>query len=245
MIGALLLVGLSALPRQSSSPEKPGAPGFSGTWERDPDRSDDAQEKMRAAFERMQEEMERRGRGGFPPPGGPPPGGSSRPEGRGGGPGQVPEELEVEHEDGELRLDDGERLQIFYLDGQKHRRAMPNGAKLETVATLQGQVVLIPFPFTDLTATKQRPAIILSSDSYNRTHPDLILAAITSQVPKHLNPDEFLLSGDDLKAAGLPKPSIIKLGKIVTIDKRLARKTLGKLSADTINRVMQIFQNQF
>ena len=140
MIAVLVLVGLSALPRQSETPK---SPGFSGTWERDPDRSDDAQEKMRAAFERMQEEMERRGRGGFPPPGGPPPGGSERSEGRGGGPGQVPEELEVEHQDGELRLDDGERLQIFYLDGQKHRRAMPNGAKLETVATLQGRVVLI------------------------------------------------------------------------------------------------------
>jgi hypothetical protein len=140
MIAAILLLGLSALPQQSSPPEKPGEPGFSGTWERDPDRSDDGQEKMRAAFERMQEEMDRRGRGG-PPPGGPPPGGPERREGR--GPGQVPEELEVEHEDGELRLDDGDRLQIFYLDGQKHRRAMPNGAKLETVATLQGRVVLI------------------------------------------------------------------------------------------------------
>ncbi len=143
MVGALLIFGLAALPRQSS-PETPSAPGFSGTWERDPDRSDDGQEKMRAAFERMQEELERRGRGG--PPGGPgagvpPPGGPERREGR--GPGQVPEELEVEHEEGELRLDDGDRLQIFYLDGQKHRRAMPNGAKLETVATLQGRVVLI------------------------------------------------------------------------------------------------------
>jgi len=55
----------------------------------------------------------------------------------------VPEELYVEHEDGELRLDDGERLQIFYLDGEKHRRAMPNGAKLETVATIAGRVVNI------------------------------------------------------------------------------------------------------
>jgi hypothetical protein len=141
MIAGLVLVGLSALARQSSAPEEPGASGFSGIWERDPDRSDDAQQKMRAAFERMQEEMERRSRG-LPPPG-PPPGGSPRPESRGGGPGQVPEELEVEHENGELRLDDGERLQIFYLDGQKHRRAMPNGAKLETVATIQGRVVLI------------------------------------------------------------------------------------------------------
>jgi hypothetical protein len=146
MITAILLAGLSTLAFQETSPETQNAPGFSGTWERDPDRSDDAQEKMRAAFERMQEEMERRGRGGMPPggppPGGPPPGG--RPQGgRGGGPGQVPEELYVEHEDGELRLDDGDRLQIFYLDGKKHRRAMPNGAKLETVATIAGRVVNI------------------------------------------------------------------------------------------------------
>jgi hypothetical protein len=144
MITAILLAGLSTFALQTPPPETPGAPGFSGTWERDPDRSDDAQEKMKAAFERMQQEMERRGRGG-PPPGGPPPGG--RPpagmEGRGGGPGQVPEELYVEHEKGELRLDDGDRLQIFYLDGEKHRRAMPNGAKLETVATIEGRVVNI------------------------------------------------------------------------------------------------------
>ena len=144
MITAVLLAGLSTFAVQTPSPETPGAPGFSGTWERDPDQSDDAQEKMKAAFERIQQEMERRGRGG-PPPGGPPPGGRppGGPEGRGGGPGQVPEELYVEHEDGELRLDDGDRLQIFYLDGEKHRRAMPNGAKLETVATIAGRVVNI------------------------------------------------------------------------------------------------------
>jgi hypothetical protein len=145
-IGALLLAGLSGLPQQPSTAETAAPPGFSGSWERDPDRSDDAQEKMRAAFQRMQDEMERRGGGGFPGPGGPPPGGPPPGGRRGGGAagaGRVPEELEVEHDKGELRLDDGERLQIFYLDGQKHRREMPNGAKLETVATLQGRTVLI------------------------------------------------------------------------------------------------------
>lgn len=142
MIAATLLIGLTALPQATSSEERPDAPGFSGTWERDPRQSDDAQAKMRAAFEKMQEEMERRS--GGPPPGGPPPGGGGpgRREGR-GAPGQVPEELFVEHEKGELRLDDGERLSIFYLDGQKHRRAMPSGAKLETVATLQVRTVVI------------------------------------------------------------------------------------------------------
>jgi hypothetical protein len=152
MITAILLVGLTAIAQQPTpSPEMPASTGFSGNWERDPGRSDDAQEKMKAAFQRMQEEMERRGRGGFPgggpPPGGPPaegpPPGGSPPGGRRATPGRVPEELEIEHEKGELRLDDGERLNIFYLDGKKHRREMPNGAKLETVATLQGGVVLI------------------------------------------------------------------------------------------------------
>jgi hypothetical protein len=143
MIAEILLGFVSILPQQSPAPDTQVAPGFSGTWERDPKRSDDAQAKMRAAFEKMQEEMERR-RGAFPgpPPGGPggppPPGG-----GRGPAPGQVPEELEIEHEKGELHVDDGERLSIFYLDGKKHRREMPNGAKLETVATLQGRVVLV------------------------------------------------------------------------------------------------------
>ncbi len=132
MIAAPLLVALTGFLSQA---------GFSGFWERDDDRSDDAQAKMRAAFERMQEEMDRRR--GVPGGGGPPPGGSAggRPEGR--GPGQVPEELEIEHEEGELRVDDGERLQIFYLDGQKHRREMGNGAKLETTATILGRVITI------------------------------------------------------------------------------------------------------
>ncbi len=95
---------------------------------------------MRAAFETMQQEMDKR-RGGVP-------GGEPAPSGPSGdrerqGPGQVPEELQIEHEDGELRVDDGERLQIFYLDGQKHRREMGNGAKLETVATLLGRIITI------------------------------------------------------------------------------------------------------
>ncbi len=128
-MAAPLLVVLTGLLVQS---------GFSGFWERDPEESDDAQAKMRAAFERMQEEMDRRRGvpGGAAPP---PPGGSGSRESRS----PVPEELEVEHEKGELRIDDGDRLQIFYLDGQKHRREMANGAKLETIATIQGRVIAI------------------------------------------------------------------------------------------------------
>ena len=109
----------------------------------------------------------------------------------------------------------------------------------------QGEVVLIPFPFTDLTTTKQRPALVLSSDSYNQSHPDVIAAAITSKIPGQLKADEFLISESDLNTAGLPKPSIIRLGKVVTIDQRLIRRKLGQLSPDAIRKIKEIFLNQF
>jgi hypothetical protein len=143
MTAALLFAALSALlgpPPETARQEPTG--GFSGLWERNPEKSDDAQAKMRAAFEKMQAEMERR-RGAFPGGGVPPGGGTSGGRSERRGPGQVPEELEIEHEEGELRVDDGERLQIFYLDGQKHQREMGNGAKLETVATILGRVITI------------------------------------------------------------------------------------------------------
>ena len=46
----------------------------------------------------------------------------------------------------------------------------------------QGDVLLVPYPFTDQSETKQRPAIVLSGAAYNQSHPDVILAPITSQI---------------------------------------------------------------
>ncbi len=101
----------------------------------------------------------------------------------------------------------------------------------------RGDVVLVSFPFTDLTTTKMRPALVVSNDRFNRKSPDIILAAVTSQVPKDIGLDEFFLSPADLKDAGLPKPSIVRLSKLVTIDQRLIRKKLGTLSNQTLTFV--------
>lgn len=122
--------------------------GFSGSWERDPERSDDADEKMRLAFEQMRAQREQGGRPGGPPPGGGIPGESGRRggrEGRGGGPMEIDsgDELVVEFDGAELRVDRGQRLQIYYLDGEKHKREMPNGTELETTAELRGNSVWI------------------------------------------------------------------------------------------------------
>src|SRR5205814_8368044 len=103
-----------------------------------------------------------------------------------------------------------------------------------TTSFSQGDVVLVPFPFTDLSAIKQRPALVLSPERINKVRTDLVVAAITSQIPDVIGEDEILLSDTDLRTAGLPKPSIIKLGKIFTIHQGLIRKKLGHVPDPTL-----------
>ena len=55
-----------------------------------------------------------------------------------------------------------------------------------------GDVVLVPFPFTDHSSTKQRPAIVFSSDCYNTERPDLIILAVTSRMRETLGYAEHL-----------------------------------------------------
>lgn len=91
-----------------------------------------------------------------------------------------------------------------------------------------GDVILVPFPFTDQSATKQRPAVVVSNPRYHTERPDLILMAVTSQVR---SPPAF---GEapvrDWQAAGLLKPSVVK-PVIATLEQPLVRKILGRLSA--------------
>ena len=55
-----------------------------------------------------------------------------------------------------------------------------------TTSYRRGDVVLVPFPFTDLSSAKQRPALVVSADAFNVTRDDVLAAAITSQVPSTL-----------------------------------------------------------
>jgi mRNA interferase MazF len=114
-----------------------------------------------------------------------------------------------------------------------------------TTSYKRGDVVLVPFPFTDLSATKQRPALVISSDVFNSTHDDVVVTAITSQVPATSAPDEFPLSKPDLISCGLPKPSIVKLSKIVTLHQQLIIKCIGALPQTTLEKVLSQIRQQF
>jgi mRNA interferase MazF len=89
-----------------------------------------------------------------------------------------------------------------------------------------GDVVLVPFPFTDQTAFKKRPAVVISSLEYNRVRPDLLMMPITSQLKVTANFGEVWIS--EWKMANLLKPSAVK-PHIATIEQTLVIKRMGHL----------------
>lgn len=108
---------------------------------------------------------------------------------------------------------------------------MPN-----TIGCEFGDVVLVPFPFSDQTSTKKRPAVVVSSDAYHRDRSDVILMAVTSQVRPPAGLGEIAVHR--WQEAGLLRPSVLK-PLIATIERRLVIRKLGKLGAqdrDALNR---------
>ena len=91
-----------------------------------------------------------------------------------------------------------------------------------------GDLVLVPFPFTDQSAIKRRPAVVVSSAAYHRTRPDLLIMAVTSQQPSTLSVGEVQVQ--DWQGAGLLKPSVLK-PVLTTIDPVLVLKKLGRLTS--------------
>jgi mRNA interferase MazF len=103
----------------------------------------------------------------------------------------------------------------------------------------QGEIVLVPVPFTDLKASKQRPALEVSADWYNRTKKDCVIVAITSTVHPSLERDELLIQGQEATKAGLLYESVIRAGSIFTIRQALVHKTLGRLPGRLFNAVVE------
>jgi mRNA interferase MazF len=90
-----------------------------------------------------------------------------------------------------------------------------------------GDIILVPFPFTDQSAVKRRPAVVISSTAYHRTRPDILIMAVTSQQPQTFSVGEVQVQ--DWRGAGLLKPSVLK-PVVTTIDPALIQKKLGQLT---------------
>jgi mRNA-degrading endonuclease toxin of MazEF toxin-antitoxin module len=100
----------------------------------------------------------------------------------------------------------------------------------------RGSVVLVPFPFTDLSGRKRRPALVVSPDGFHEE--DLILCAITSHVPEDLAGHEVLLEPTDMFDRQLPKRSVVKVGKLFTMHQRLIAVHFGTVKDEKVREVL-------
>lgn len=100
-----------------------------------------------------------------------------------------------------------------------------------------GSVVLVPFPFTDQSGTKKRPAVEVSSAGYNASRRDLVIMAITSQVRTLLGFGEAMVG--DWQEAGLVKTSVLK-PVLTTIEPGLVLRVMGHLSVADIKTLRQM-----
>lgn len=102
-----------------------------------------------------------------------------------------------------------------------------------------GDVVLVPFPFTDQTGIKKRPAVVVSSAAYHRARPDLILMPLTSQIRPSSGFGEHPIT--DWKEAGLLKPSTLK-PILFTVERSLVLRRLGQLGESDRSAFRQILR---
>ena len=106
---------------------------------------------------------------------------------------------------------------------------------------VKGDIVVVPFPFSDLSQAKRRPALVITGLDGD----DLILCQITSQAIK----DKYAIQirDDDFKAGSLKRPSNIRPNRIFTADSHLILYRVGNLKAEKtteiIEKIVEIIRN--
>ena len=109
----------------------------------------------------------------------------------------------------------------------------------------QGDIVLVPFPFTDLTTVKKRPALLVSANWYNKRYRDVVLVAVTSHVTLILDELDYKITESDFKTGKLYKDSIVKLGKIFTIENSLIIKKICDVRGRTMDKILDQMINVY
>ena len=95
---------------------------------------------------------------------------------------------------------------------------------------IRGDIVVIPFPFSDLTATKKRPALVLATLDFE----DVILCQITSKIK--LDSRSLEIRTMDFATGQLPSTSYIRCGKLFTANSSIIERIAGSLTHEALDR---------
>ena len=107
----------------------------------------------------------------------------------------------------------------------------------------QKEIVLLPFPFTDLEESKVRPAIVVSNDQFNKRSDDCIMVPLTTVIKD--SPYSIIIDQEDMRSGKLLRPSMVRIDKVFTVEKKLAAMKIGRLNDTTFkkirNKLIEIF----
>jgi mRNA interferase MazF len=112
------------------------------------------------------------------------------------------------------------------------------------MSIVKGDIILVPFPFTDLSETKLRPAVVLWVDDRGQ---DVTLCFISSQAIDKITSDEFLISTGDAEFAqtGLKTDSKVRVARIVTLERSLLQRRLGSIGSQHLQQLDQRLVHAF
>ena len=99
----------------------------------------------------------------------------------------------------------------------------------------QRDMILLPYPFSDQTGIKVRPAIVISNNNYNKNSDDCLVVPLTSVIKQ--NPYSILISQEDLASGKLIKPSQVQVNKIFTIEKTSVIMKFAVINTQTFNKI--------
>jgi mRNA interferase MazF len=102
----------------------------------------------------------------------------------------------------------------------------------------QGDLLLVPFPFSDQSGKKVRPIIVISNNEFNTSSEDIIVVGVTSNISK----DKYTinLTNVHLDEGRLLTNCCIKVENILKIDKELVIKKIGKINKETLKEIISI-----
>jgi mRNA interferase MazF len=108
----------------------------------------------------------------------------------------------------------------------------------------KGDIVLVPFPFSDLSTSKLRPAVVLW---VNVSGIDITVFFISSQNVNIISSEEFIIETSDpeFSKTGLKVTSKVRVSKIVTIQRNLITRKLGRLEKNLLSKLDQCLKNTF
>ncbi len=99
----------------------------------------------------------------------------------------------------------------------------------------QGDIVLIPIPFTDLSSQKKRPVLVLSNNHYNQKYQDIIVAAVTSNIIER--PFQIIFANEEMSEGELRVTSAIRADKIYTLSQSIVNKKFGSVESSVLEKV--------